>query len=92
MSPSRALIGSPVLSLMSPEFKRANAVKKRAKLRLGFRCFGCNARFSRARHLHAHQGRYWPGCPVSFPADQALLAELGIFIQRPVDNSVDKGI
>jgi len=62
--------------------KRIAAAKK--KLRKGFACSGCGFAYPRRRALQAHQGAYWPGCPVSFPEDQKLLASVGIFIERPL--------
>lgn len=88
----RATLRVSCLMELSLKRRRAFRAKQRTKLRKGYTCFGCGAVFTRARALEAHRGAYWPGCPVSFPADQELMASVGLFLLLPVDNSVDKGI
>jgi len=77
---------------MSSDSKRQLALKKKAKIRRGFECFGCGDRFTRRRHLNAHQGRLWPSCPLSIERDRELMSSIGFEIFPSVDNSVDKGI
>lgn len=61
-------------------YKRENIAKKKAKIRIGYQCFGCFRKFRSRRALHEHQGDAWPACPTEITP-----------LLHLVDNSVDKG-